>query len=145
MQLHDVLVKTSRRKKRVGRGGKRGTTSGRGTKGQRARAGRKIRPQLRDTIKQIPKRRGVKFSPVSAPALAVDLELIEQNFKPGEKVTPRVLVARGLIRFSKGDERVKVLDRGNLTKKLIFENINASRKAAEKIIAAGGELRNIGR
>jgi len=42
----------------VGRGGKRGKTAGRGTKGQNARAGRKKRPELRDIIKKLPKRRG---------------------------------------------------------------------------------------
>ncbi len=43
---------------RVGRGGKRGKTSGRGTKGQNARAGHKKRPEMRDLIKKIPKLRG---------------------------------------------------------------------------------------
>ncbi len=142
MQFHDFLVKTSRRKKRIGRGGKRGTTSGRGTKGQKSRAGHKIRPQIRDTIKQIPKRRGVRFSPTSSPVVPIDLALVEKNFRAGEKVTPSVLETRGLVRLTKG-ERVKVLDRGALTKKIIFENINASKRAAEKIIALGGELRNI--
>ena len=42
---------------RVGRGGKRGKTSGRGTKGQNARAGHKKRPEMRDLIKKIPKQR----------------------------------------------------------------------------------------
>ena len=44
--------------RRVGRGGKRGKTSGRGGKGQTARSGNKIRPEWRDLIKKIPKRRG---------------------------------------------------------------------------------------
>lgn len=42
----------------VGRGGKRGKTSGKGTKGQNARAGRKKRPEIRDFIKRFPKLRG---------------------------------------------------------------------------------------
>jgi large subunit ribosomal protein L15 len=42
----------------VARGGKRGKTAGRGTKGQKARAGHKIRPEIRDVIKRIPKMRG---------------------------------------------------------------------------------------
>ena len=59
MQFHNLQGKTRRRKSRqVGRGGKRGKTAGRGTKGQNARAGRKKRPELRDTIKHIPKLRG---------------------------------------------------------------------------------------
>jgi large subunit ribosomal protein L15 len=59
MQLHTLKPKTSRKKaKQVGRGGTRGKTAGRGTKGQNARAGRKKRPELRDFIKRIPKLRG---------------------------------------------------------------------------------------
>ena len=59
MQFHNLQSKTKRKKSRqVGRGGTRGKTAGRGTKGQNARAGRKKRPELRDMIKRIPKLRG---------------------------------------------------------------------------------------
>lgn len=59
MQFHNLQRKTANRKsKQVGRGGTRGKTSGRGTKGQNARAGRKKRPELRDFIKRVPKLRG---------------------------------------------------------------------------------------
>ena len=59
MQLHTLQRKTKNKKsKQVGRGGTRGKTSGRGTKGQNARAGRKKRPELRDFIKRVPKLRG---------------------------------------------------------------------------------------
>jgi large subunit ribosomal protein L15 len=59
MQFHNLKPKTKRKTSaQVGRGGKRGKTSGKGTKGQNARAGRKKRPELRDFIKRIPKLRG---------------------------------------------------------------------------------------
>lgn len=59
MQFHNLQAKTKRKYARqVGRGGTRGKTSGRGTKGQNARAGRKKRPELRDIIKRVPKLRG---------------------------------------------------------------------------------------
>ena len=59
MQFHNLQSKTKRKKSRpVGRGGKRGKTTGRGTKGQNARAGHKKRPEMRDIIKRIPKLRG---------------------------------------------------------------------------------------
>lgn len=59
MQFHTLQRKTKNKKsKQVGRGGTRGKTSGRGTKGQNARAGRKKRPELRDFIKRVPKLRG---------------------------------------------------------------------------------------
>ncbi len=59
MQLHNLQSRTKRiRSRQVGRGGRRGKTAGRGTKGQNARAGRKKRPEIRDIIKRIPKLRG---------------------------------------------------------------------------------------
>jgi large subunit ribosomal protein L15 len=59
MQFHELKPKTKRKKgKTVGRGGTRGKTAGRGTKGQNARAGHKKRPELRDFIKRFPKLRG---------------------------------------------------------------------------------------
>lgn len=59
MQFHELKPKTKRKKSQsVGRGGKRGKTAGRGTKGQNARAGRKKRPDLREVIKRFPKLRG---------------------------------------------------------------------------------------
>lgn len=59
MQWNTLKPRTKRMKsQQVGRGGKRGKTSGKGTKGQNARAGRKKRPELRDFIKRFPKLRG---------------------------------------------------------------------------------------
>ena len=58
MQIHQIIPKTKSKKgKYIGRGGKRGTYSGRGIKGQKARAGRKMRPEIRDMIKKLPKKR----------------------------------------------------------------------------------------
>jgi large subunit ribosomal protein L15 len=62
MQLHELKPRHKlKKKKRVGRGGKRGTYSGRGQKGQLARAGRKLKPIVREIIKRYPKLRGYKF------------------------------------------------------------------------------------
>lgn len=61
MQLHELQpIHQSKSKKRIGRGGKRGTYSGKGIKGQKSRAGRKIRPAIRDLIQRTPKLRGSK-------------------------------------------------------------------------------------
>ncbi|HEY4495498.1 MAG TPA: uL15 family ribosomal protein, partial [Candidatus Paceibacterota bacterium] len=69
MQLHQLQRnKKARKGIRVGRGGKRGKTSGRGTKGQKARAGHRIRPEIRDAIKKLPKRRGYRFNPIGEKA-----------------------------------------------------------------------------
>ena len=78
MQFHQLIQKTKFRKsRRVGRGGKRGTYSGRGIKGQKARAGAKIRPALRDILKKIPKLRGYKFKSFRQKPSVVNLEDIE--------------------------------------------------------------------
>ena len=145
MQLNNILIKTTKNKKRIGRGGNRGTTSGRGTKGQKARAGHKIRPAIRDLIKRIPKKRGVKFSTVRPAKIAVDFTMLENNFKTGEKSTPRTLEKRNLISLpsKKAQARVKILSRGKLTKKFIFENVNVSSSAAAKIMDLGGEIRHV--
>jgi len=56
MQIHEIKIKNkSKKKKRIGRGGKRGTYSGRGVKGQNARSGSSSRPELRDIVKKYPK------------------------------------------------------------------------------------------
>ena len=56
MQIHNLKRTHKNKKDRiVGRGGKHAKTSGRGGKGQTARAGNKRRPELRDIIKKLPK------------------------------------------------------------------------------------------
>lgn len=63
MQINELKRVHKNRKDRViGRGGKHAKTSGRGGKGQTARAGNKRRPELRDIIKKLPKLRGYRFN-----------------------------------------------------------------------------------
>ena len=65
MQIHNLKREHKNKKDRiVGRGGKHAKTSGRGGKGQTARAGNKRRPELRDIIKKLPKNRGYRFNSV---------------------------------------------------------------------------------
>jgi large subunit ribosomal protein L15 len=62
MQLHELKpIHKFKKKKRIGRGGKRGTYSGKGMKGQKSRAGRRLEPVIRGIIKRYPKLRGYKF------------------------------------------------------------------------------------
>lgn len=146
MQIHQLKQKSaSPRKKihrRIGRGGKRGTYSGRGMKGQKSRAGSRIRPALRDLIQKIPKLRGVpaqrfkKQGAKQAKAVyaIVNLDVLEKNFEEGEVVSPKTLLERSLVRRIKGRmPAVKVLGRGELKKKLVFEGIDASKNAKAKI------------
>jgi len=73
----------------VGRGGKHAKTSGRGGKGQTARAGNKRRPELRDIIKKLPKNRGYQFKSKKKPFILKTEKLISkgENFLKSESVS----------------------------------------------------------
>jgi large subunit ribosomal protein L15 len=128
----------------VGRGGKRGKTSGRGTKGQKARAGRKMYPEIRDAIKRIPKLRGRGkniFQSFQVAYTVVSIADLEQAFKAGEKVTPATLVAKNLVSLYKGVKpRIKILADGDLSKKLIVKGCQVTESAKIKIEKAGGSV-----
>ncbi len=131
---------------RVGRGGKRGKTSGRGTKGQSARSGRKMRPEMRDIIKKIPKLRGhgKNRSRTVRPAISyvpVNLAALEFAFDAGATVTLLELHRKGLVRSRGGYiQPVKILGTGTLTKKLNVSGVTFSEAAKTAIEAAGGSV-----
>lgn len=146
MQLNQVQPKTKRQtKKRVGRGGLRGKTSGRGMKGQKARAGHSLRPEMRDIIKKLPKLRGhgknrarTVNSSVVKPA-TVNLRTLESLFTAGETVTPETLVERGAVSRARGRvPQVKILGTGNLTKKLSVSGCLFSKSAKDAVEKVGG-------
>src|SRR3989344_6173007 len=132
MQLHQL--KPTHEKitgKRVGRGGKRGTFSGRGSKGQKSRAGTRIRPGFRGgnepLWKLFPKRRGASkktdikralFQVHAVKPLAVNLNVLEKYYSDGETVSRATLMEKGIIKKTK--KHVKILATGELKKKLIF-------------------------
>jgi large subunit ribosomal protein L15 len=146
MQLHE-LKPTVRRKtaKRIGLGGKRGKTSGRGGKGQTARTGNSTRPEMRDQIKKLPKLRGHgknrarTVNSEREEIVVVNLSRLESVFGAGDIVSPKSLVANGVINtISKRVPKVKILATGEITKKLTIENCQVSMTAKEKIEKAGG-------
>lgn len=125
MQVHQ-LVKTKKVSRRIGRGGKRGTFSGRGTKGQKVRAGRRIRPQARDIIKKIHKRRGYFFKSFREKPYVVNIGDIGKKFHPptggGDKITLESLIKSKILRAPKGKKiKVKILGRGKSDKKFLFD------------------------
>ncbi len=142
MQLHQISTSQRQKtKKRVGRGGKRGTYSGRGIKGQKARAGRKLRPEWRDALKRIPKRRGYRFKGLKERPVILNLGRLNPFFKDGDLITPAVLQQKGLIVKIKGRiPAVKILGDGELKKKLGFKELKVSQSAREKIEKAGGKI-----
>ena len=142
MQIHQLKRNQSwRRKKRIGRGGKRGTTAGRGTKGQKARAGHKIRPEIRDLIKKLPKRRGYRFGSIYRKDTPVNLVDLEKSFADNDTVSPAQLIAEKLVsKQGKSVPIIKILGTGNLTKKLTIIGCKVSLAAKEKIAKAGGQV-----
>lgn len=149
MQLHELKPTTKKKSaKRIGRGGKRGKTSGRGHKGQMQHGGHRVRPEMRDIIKKLPKLRGHgvnRADTVNAERVVptvVNVAALEAAFKAGETVSPKALVAAGVIpTVRKKAPAVKILGNGELKKKLVIENCTVSKSAGEKIKKAGGSVK----
>lgn len=148
MQIHQIKRHNPNKKSRqVGRGTTRGKTAGRGTKGQRARAGHKIRPEMRDIIKKLPKRRGYGknrargvFADRVRPAV-VNLKTLETNFEAGSLVTPILLLDKKLISRQGGKTpTVKILGGGEISKALTLSGCIVSEGAKAKIEKAGGKV-----
>ncbi|HPS28593.1 MAG TPA: uL15 family ribosomal protein [Candidatus Paceibacterota bacterium] len=142
MQIHTLTTEhKSKARMRIGRGGKRGTYSGKGQKGQNARSGRKFRPIIKELILKQPKRRGANFKSLEIKPALVNLSVIAKNYKSGEKVTPKSLVKKGLIRnVGKRNPHIKILGKADLTVKLVVEGCVCSTTAKEAILKAGGSL-----
>lgn len=144
MQLHTLKRNTQRKtKQQVGRGSKRGKTSGRGQKGQASRAGRKLRPEIREVIKRIPKLRGRGkniFKSFDIKPAIVNLRDLA-NVPAGTVMTPKVFVDLKLVELLKGKvPAVKVLGNGELAQALTFKKVAVSASAIVKIEKAGGKV-----
>lgn len=157
MNLSNLKPNTQRKSvKRVGRGGKRGTYSGKGMKGQKSRAGAGVKPGFRGGDNRIwqlfPKQRGASKKPGGSgiyakhrfyqmkrektPALNVE----EFNkFSDGDSVNPKILFEKGLI--DTRAKKVKILGTGKISKKLTLEGFKFSKSAREKIEKAGGIIK----
>lgn len=141
MQIHEIEKTKRIKRKKVGRGGKRGTYSGRGQKGQRSRAGRRFEPIVRGLIKRYHKLRGYNFNIVRDKKRVVGIGNLEKHFNSNEEVSPKSLIEKGLIRRMKGrNPKVKILGNGKLTKPLNIKNCFVSKSAKEIIEKAGGKI-----
>jgi large subunit ribosomal protein L15 len=147
MQRNNLKRNHKNKKRRiVGRGGKHAKTSGRGTKGQNARAGHKKRPEIRDFIKRIPKLRGrgknINTS-IQEKFEVVNLGLLNKLCKDGDTISPETLVKHNVLKMKKGLlPRVKILSGGGeFTKKLNFEKCKVSESAKILIGKAGGIIK----
>ncbi len=138
---------SKKNRKRVGRGdgSGHGTYSGRGCKGQKSRAGYKMRPGFEGgqlpLIKRLPRKRGfvnifrTEYSVINLNKLSM--------FESGSEVTPERLVAAGLVKSLR--HPVKVLAEGDITFPLSVKAHKFSTAAKVKIEAAGGRVEEVGR
>ena len=140
LSLHSLPSTHGRTKKRLGRGNaSRGTTAGRGTKGQRARTGGRKGLKLfglKQTIMKLPKNRG--FHSRSLRYQVVNTGTLEKTFDAGTAVTPELLLKRGLI--ASLEAPVKVLGHGALTKALTIKVHASSASASTMVTAAKGTV-----
>ena len=133
-------------KKRIGRGHGtgQGTQAGRGHKGAQSRSGYSFKRGFEGgqmpLHRRIPKR-GF-HNEFRIEYAVVNLDTLSERFDDGTVVTPELLVETGLI--TKARRPVKVLARGDVSKKLTVRAHKFSGKAAEKIAAAGGATEILG-
>lgn len=149
MQLYQLKAQHKRKpRKRVGRGGKRGTYSGRGLKGQKSRSGSSKRagfsggatplfrrlPKKRGAGKKIKSKKAVKLSRYQTQQAIINLNDLNAHFKDQEIVSPQALLKKGLIDKIKGRiPQVKILGKGGLTKKLKFQDCKFSKNVLKII------------
>ncbi len=142
MKLHELSPAPGsvREVKRIGRGhgSGQGKTAGKGHKGQKARAGRGMRPGFEGgqmpLQRRIPKR---GFNNIFATNYAVVNIAALNKFEDGAVVDTAALKAAGLVKDTK--DGVKILANGELTKKLTVQVAAYSESAKAKIEAAGGK------
>jgi large subunit ribosomal protein L15 len=126
---------------RVGRGPGSGIgkTSGRGQKGQRARAGGTVRPGFEGgqmpLIRRIPKRGFT--NPFREPAQVVNVRHLGL-LAEGAEVTPETLFGAGLVR--RPDTPIKLLGMGEVQRRFTVKGVGVSASARQKIEAAGGTI-----
>jgi large subunit ribosomal protein L15 len=143
MQIHQLKrIHKNKDRKQVGRGGKRGTYSGKGIKGQNARSGRKKYPAIRELIKKYPKLRGYRFNRAFNDLAVFDVGKLDKNFEDSQIINPEALLKKRLVARIEGETpRIKILGKGELKKKFIIEGCMLSKSAKEAIEKAGGSIK----
>ncbi len=141
MRINDIkkTIKQETRKI-IGRGGKKGGTSGRGMKGQKARSGGRKKAHLAglrsSIIRRMPKLRGFKSRHKKLEV--VNVGFLDKKFNDGEIVSFKSLLQKKII--SKAARGVKILGEGEIAKKIKVEDCLLSAAAKEKIEKAGGQV-----
>jgi large subunit ribosomal protein L15 len=143
MRLNNLFPapKSIKKRKRVGRGcsSGHGFTSGRGSKGQNARAGGGVKASFEGgqmpLYRRIPKR---GFNNIFKKNYnIVNIEKLNM-FNDGDIVSSKELISKGVIK--KVGDGIKILAKGSLTKKLTIKVNKFSQKAVKEIESAGGKI-----
>lgn len=136
----------TKKRKRVGRGSASGwgKTSGRGMNGQNSRSGGGVRPGFEGgqmpLFRRLPKR---GFTNIFAKVIqGVNVEALNR-FEDGTEVTPELLIECGVVKAAKAKDGIKILGKGELTKKLDVKAQFFSESAKAKIEEAGGKVQVI--
>ncbi|MGB9721089.1 MAG: 50S ribosomal protein L15 [bacterium] len=145
MKLIDLRPKKGsiHKRKRIGcgPGSGHGKTSCRGHKGHKARSGYKVRMGFEGgqmpLTRRLPKR---GFKNFTSQGFEIVNLLQLSKFSANTEITPELLKQKGLI---KGDSKIKILSQGKIDRPLIVKVHSFSKKAQEKIIAAGGKVEKI--
>jgi len=145
MRLHTLRPNPGAKKRRkrlgIGESSGKGKTAGKGHKGQKARSGGSIRPGFEGgqmpLIRRLPKR-GFNNAAFKTVFGTVNLDDLERRFEEGASINEAVLREHGLIRGK--IDAVKVLGRGELSKKLTLEVDHITASARDKVEKAGGSI-----
>lgn len=144
MQAHTVRSAQARpKRKRVGRGdgSGKGTYSGRGMKGQKARSGGGVRPGFEGgqnpQIKGLPMLRGFK-NPFRTEYQVVNVGRLASIPEDVTGITPPVLKANGMIRHA--ERPVKLLGGGEVERAFAVSGVKVTASARARIEAAGGSV-----
>ncbi|MFZ3032223.1 MAG: 50S ribosomal protein L15 [Candidatus Moraniibacteriota bacterium] len=138
MQIHELKVAKRKERKRIGRGGKTGTTAGRGSNGQKSRTGSSVDPLFeggRSTLlERMKKVRG--FKSIHPKKHTVTLAELERVLSDGDVVTRALLVEKRIVDKKALSEGVKIVSTGTLTKKLSLGADVLASETAKKSFAA---------
>lgn len=136
MLLLNKLEKLVKPRKRVGRGGSRGGTSGRGHKGQKSRPGANSEIKAcfeggqMPLARRIPRRGFKNFT--SSDVRIVNISDLDERFENGAVIDRAVLIASGLIK-GHGSYKIKILGQGTLSKALTVKADAFSKSAIDAI------------
>lgn len=138
MQIHELKVGKRKARKRIGRGGKTGTTAGRGSNGQKSRSGASVDPLFeggRSTLlERMKKVRG--FKSIHPKKHTVTLSDLDRALLDGDVVTRVLLVEKRVVDKKALFEGVKIVATGTLSKKLsLGADVLASETAKKSFVA----------